>query len=138
MLTPRKPSSGFLVSDKESYEILVFFLVLSVAVVLEPVLFFALYVLCGYIKCCGIADRLRVDPGYICPRCRGTARQIDRRITDEMVVDEAIINDECSFCYLGDMLCAEGGCELAIITRCSVDWVNLKAFCQFYHPRMFR
>ena len=26
------------------------------------------------------------------------------------------------FCYLGDMLCAGGGCELAVITRCSVAW----------------
>ena len=28
------------------------------------------------------------------------------------------LTSESSFCYLGDMLCAGGGCELAIITRC--------------------
>ena len=27
-----------------------------------------------------------------------------------------------SFCYLGDMLSAGGGCDLAVTTRCSVAW----------------
>ena len=42
--------------------------------------------------------------------------------------------------FLGDMLhnlCAEGGCELAIITRCSVAW-GKKPITQYYHPSMFR
>ena len=29
---------------------------------------------------------------------------------------------EASFCYLGDMLCAGGGCERAIAARCCVAW----------------
>ena len=33
---------------------------------------------------------------------------------------------EPKFCYLGDMLCAGGGCELAVITRCSAAWSKFK------------
>ena len=33
---------------------------------------------------------------------------------------------ESNFCYLGDMLCAGGGCKLAIITRCSTAWGKFK------------
>ena len=89
------PSSWFVVLDWESYEILVLFLVLSVAVVFEPILFFALYVLCGYIK-----NAARADPRYICPRCCDT----DGRITDEVVVDNTKMNVVHSFCYLGDII----------------------------------
>ena len=34
-------------------------------------------------------------------------------------MDRTPLDVESNFCYLGDMLCAGGGCKLAIVTRCS-------------------
>ena len=73
------------------------------------------------------SGRLRTGPGYTCPKCCGTARPIDGRIIDEVVVDEAKKSVEHFFCYLGDMLCVEGGVDLAVTTRCSVAWDKFKS-----------
>ena len=35
-------------------------------------------------------------------------------------------NNLGNFCYLGDMLCAGGGCKLVIVTRCSTAWGKFK------------
>ena len=51
------------------------------------------------------------------------------RLTIEMSqvdVDGTLLDVESNFCYLGDMLCAGGGCKLAIITRCSTAWGKVK------------
>ena len=45
---------------------------------------------------------------------------LDRFAIDDM---EGTVLD---FCYLVDMLCASGGCKLAIITRCGIAWVKFK------------
>ena len=37
-------------------------------------------------------------------------------------VDGTILDVEATFCYLGDMLCSSGGCDSAIVARCSVAW----------------
>ena len=66
-------------------------------------------------KCNGIKGPLRPDPEFRCTRCLGTAWAIDEREVSEVeVVPE--------FRYLGDMLSAGGGCELAAITCCKCAW----------------
>ena len=50
----------------------------------------------------------------------------DYRSIKEVTVGNATIDVEPKFCYLGDMLCAGGGCELAVIARCSVAWGKFK------------
>ena len=77
-------------------------------------------------RCSGINGRLKANPQYICPRCQGSARPIDGRPIDKVLVDDVNMDVVSSFCYLGDMLCAGGGCELAISTRCSVGWGKFK------------
>ena len=77
-------------------------------------------------RCSGINGRLKANPQYICPRCQGFARPIDGRPIDKVSVDDVNMDVDPSFCYLGDMLSAGGGCELAISTRCSVGWGKLK------------
>ena len=73
-------------------------------------------------KCSNIKGRLVANPGYECPRCQGVARPIDGRPVTQVDVDGTSLDVEANFCYLGDMLCAGGGCERAIATRCCVAW----------------
>ena len=71
-------------------------------------------------KCSGAIGRLSDNPEYICSRCQGTACPIDGRPINEVFVDEVKMDVVPSFCYLGYMLSAGGGCDLAVTTRC---WV---------------
>ena len=45
----------------------------------------------------------------------------------EVKVDDEKLEAVPEFCYLGDMLSAGGGCELAAVTRCKCAWGK---FCQ--------
>ena len=62
-------------------------------------------------KCCGL-KRLTKGPEYRCTRCQGTARPLDGRPQKEVQVGPDKLEVVASFCYLGDMLSAAGGCEL--------------------------
>ena len=56
------------------------------------------------------------DPDYRCTWCQGTARLLDGRPQRRSVGPDKL-EVHASFCYLGDMLSAEGGCELSTTTR---------------------
>ena len=73
-------------------------------------------------KCSGIKGPLRPDPESRCARCLGTARAIDEREVSEVEVGNEKLEVVPEFCYLGDMLSAGGGCDLAAITRCKCAW----------------
>ena len=73
-------------------------------------------------KCSGIKGPLRPDPELRCARWLGTARAIDEREVSEVEVGNEKLEVVPEFCYLGDMLSAGGGCELAAITRCKCAW----------------
>ena len=73
-------------------------------------------------KCSGIKGPLHPDPEFRCARCLGTARAIDEREISEVEVGNEKLEVVPEFCYLGDMLSAGGGCELAAITRCKCAW----------------
>ena len=73
-------------------------------------------------KCSGIKGPLRPDPDFMCARCLGKARPIDGRTVKEVKVDDEKLEAVPEFCYLGDMLSAGGGCELAAVTRCKCAW----------------
>ena len=64
-------------------------------------------------KCSGL-QRLTPDPDYRCARCMGNARPIDGRPQSEDQVRPDKLEVVASFCYLGDMLSAGGGCEMAV------------------------
>ena len=63
-------------------------------------------------KCSGVRGRLVEDPAYVCPRCSDQAQPIDNRPVTHVDVDGTLLDVEPNFCYLGDMLCAGGGCKL--------------------------
>ena len=67
-------------------------------------------------KCSGL-QRLAPNPDYRCARCMGNARPIDGRPQNEVQVQPDKLEVVASFCYLGDMLSAGGGCEIAVTTR---------------------
>ena len=67
-------------------------------------------------KCSGLKC-LTKDPYYRCTLCQGTAHPLDDRPQREVQVGPDKLEMVASFCYLGDMLSAAGGCELSTTTR---------------------
>ena len=61
-----------------------------------------------------------------CTRCKGTARPLDGRPQREVQVGPDKLEVVASFCYLGDMLSAAGGCELSTTTRVKTTWKKFK------------
>ena len=69
-------------------------------------------------KCNGI-QWLTPNPDYRCAWCKWTAGPFDGRPQSDVLV-------EASFCYLGKMLSAGGGCELAVTTRVKTTWKKFR------------
>ena len=63
-------------------------------------------------KCSGL-KHLSKDPDYRCTRYHGTACPLDGRPQKEVQVGPDKLEVVASFCYLGDMLSAAGGCEIS-------------------------
>ena len=76
-------------------------------------------------KCSGL-KRLTKDPDYRCTQCQGTACPLDGRPQREVQVGPDKLEVVASFCYLGDMLSAAGGCELSTTTCVKTAWKKLK------------
>ena len=76
-------------------------------------------------KCSGL-KHLKKDPDYRCTRCQGTARPLDSRPQKEVQVGPDKLEVVASFCYLGDMLSAAGGCELSTTTCVKTAWKKFK------------
>ena len=66
-------------------------------------------------KCSGL-QQLTPNDDYRCAQCMGNARPIDGRPQNEVQVGPDKLVVVASFCYLGDMLSAGGGCEIAVTT----------------------
>ena len=75
-------------------------------------------------KCSGL-KRLIKDPDYRCTQCQRTACPLDGRPQQEVQVrpDKLVVP---SFCYLGDMLSAAGGCELSTTPHVEMAWKKFK------------
>ena len=56
----------------------------------------------------------------------GNARPIDGRPQSEVQVGPDKLEVVASFCYLGDMLSAGGGCEMAVTTRVKTTWKKFR------------
>ena len=76
-------------------------------------------------KCNGLR-RLVDDPNFRCVRCLGLARPLDGRPQTSVQVGTDQLEVLASFCYLGDMLSAAGGCELATKTRVKRAWKKFR------------
>ena len=80
----------------------------------------------GCIRKCSGLQRLTPNPDYRCARCMGNARPIDGRPQSEVQVGPDKLEVIASFCYLGDMLSAGGGCEMAVTTRVKTAWKKFR------------
>ena len=76
-------------------------------------------------KCSGL-KRLKKDPDYRCTWCQRSARPLDGRPQKEVQVGPDKFEVVASFCHLGDMLSAAGGCELSTTTRVKTAWKKFK------------
>ena len=76
-------------------------------------------------KCSGL-QRLTPNSDYRCARCMGNARPIDSRPQSEVQVGPDKLEVVASFCYLGDMLSAGGGCEIAVTTHVKTAWKKFR------------
>ena len=56
----------------------------------------------------------------------GNARPIDGRPQNKVQVGPDKLEVVASFCYLGDMLSAGGGCEIAVTTRVKTAWKKFR------------
>ena len=90
-------------------------------------------------KCSGL-KRLKKDPDYRCTRCQGTARPLDGRPQKEVQVRPDKLEVVASFCYLGDMLSAAGGCEYVNHNTCEnrLEEVQGSATSPLFTPPLFQ
>ena len=92
-------------------------------------------------KCSGVIGCLKSNPDYHCSRCKGTARPIDGRPHNQLLLmQDKKLDVVDSFCYLGDTIGAGGGCDLSVITRIRSAWgqvpgtlANINLTCPFIH-----
>ena len=88
-------------------------------------------------KCSGLKC-LTKDPDYRCTRCQGTAHPLDGRPEREVQAGPDKLEVVASFCYLGDMLSAAGGCELPTTTCVKTAWKKFKATSSLFTPPLFQ
>ena len=80
-------------------------------------------------KCSGL-QQLTPNPEYRCARCMGNACPIEGRQQSEVQVGPDKLEVVSSFCYLGDMLSAGGGCEMAVTTCVKMAWKKFRELLQ--------
>ena len=56
----------------------------------------------------------------------GNARPVDSRLHNEVQVGPDQLEVVASFCYLGDMLSAGGGCEISVTTHVKTAWKKFR------------
>ena len=79
---------------------------------------------------------LTKDPDYRCTRYQGTARPFDSRPQREVQVGPDKLEVVASFCYLGDMLSAAGGCELSATKCVKTTWKKFKELLPVLSSRL--
>ena len=79
--------------------------------------------------------RLTKNPYYRCTQCQGTAGPLDGRPQREVQVRFNKLKVVASFCNLGDMLSAVGGCKPSTTTFVKTAWEKFKELLPVLSPR---
>ena len=77
-------------------------------------------------KKCSRLQRLTPNPDYRCAWCMGNACPIDGRPQNEVQVGPDKLDVVASFCYLGGMISAGRGCEIAVTARVKTAWEKFR------------
>ena len=88
-------------------------------------------------KICSGLNRLTKVPDYRFTWRQGTACPLDGRPQREVQVGPDKLEVVASFCYLGDMLSAAGGCELSTTTCVKTVWKKFKELLPVLSSRHF-
>ena len=70
----------------------------------------------------------KIESSFICRRCKGElseTRQVNSQVNG-LHIDGHEYEIVDKFCYLGDMLSQEGGCEHAILKRIQTGWLKFR------------
>ena len=67
---------------------------------------------------------LILESSFICRRCKGELSET--RQVNDLHIDGHEYKIVDKFCYLGDMLSQEGGCEHAILKRMQTGWLKFR------------
>ena len=70
----------------------------------------------------------KVESSFICRRCKGElceTRQVNSQVNG-LHIDGHEYEIVDKFCYLGDMLSQEGGCEHAMLKRIQTGWLKFR------------
>ena len=70
-------------------------------------------------------QRLTQNPDYRCARCMGNAHPFGKP-QSEVQVGPDKLEVVASFCYLGDMLSAGGGCKIMVTTHVKTAWKKFR------------
>ena len=80
-------------------------------------------------RCSRVKGSLKnVESSFICRRCKGElseTRQLNSHVNG-LHIDGHEYEIVDKFCYLGDMLSQEGGCEHAILKRIQTGWLKFR------------
>lgn len=68
---------------------------------------------------------------FVCKRYRGEVPQVDSAEQEGLVVDREIYGVVDSFCYLGDMLNADGVVDLVVTARVCSGWKKFRELVPF-------
>ena len=83
-------------------------------------------------RCSGVkGSLLAACDTFQCKRCRGEVPQAGPAEQEGLVVDGEAYEAVDSFCYLGDMLNADGGVDLAVTTRVRGGWRKFRELMPF-------
>ena len=83
-------------------------------------------------RCSGVKGRLEAaSVTFQCKRCRGDVPQADPSDQEGLVVEGETYEVVTSFCYLGDMLNADGGVDLAVNARVRSGWRKFRELMPF-------
>ena len=97
-------------------------------------------ILCVHIfTFCSGLQRLTPNPDYRFARCMGNAPPpLDSRPQSEVQVGPDKLEVLASFCYLGDMLSAGGGCEISVTTRVKTAWKKFRELLAHILPPLLQ
>ena len=83
-------------------------------------------------RCSGIKGSLTTaSPTFTCSRCSNPTPQAEHTQMTGLSIDGEEYKAVSSFCYLGDMLDAEGGVKLAVTTRIRCGWKKFRELAPF-------